>query len=162
MIKTLRFDRAGVRFAVPEVTVSFNNGWDLKEAGHRAIVEFDGLRINGATLTDEKEKKALRAVVFAAAAYSDAGEEYDKLVRSETEKGNTLIFSKDQDERSNLSYRRNLEQTTSRLELMLAIASDLFLSVFQGRLPTDETFSRLGALAESFLGDDAKRDVLVL
>lgn len=162
MTKTLRFVRPGARFDVPEVTVSLNTGWTLKESGHRAIVTFpEGVRINGALLTDVKQQKALKAVVFAVAAFNDAGDEYDALIRSETEAGAVKIFAEDLDERSNMSSRRALEQATSKLEMLVVVTSESFLALYQGRHPNDLAFTCLGALAESFLGDDDKRDVYV-
>jgi len=162
MTKTLRFVRPGARFEIPEVTVSLNTGWTLKESGHRAIVTFpEGVRINGALLTDEKQQKALKAVVFAVAAFNDAGGQYDELIRSETENGTVMIFTEDHDARSDMSSRRMFEQATSKLEMLAVVASESFLALYQGRHPNDLAFTCLGALAETFLSDDAKRDVYV-
>lgn len=162
MIRTLRFDRPGSRFGVPEVTVPLNNGWTLADAKHRAVVAFpEGVRINGALLSDETQQSALKAVVFAAAAFNDAGQEYDELIRRETEEGAVKIFASDSDDRSDMSARRTLERETTRLELLLVVASQSFLALYQGRSMDHEAYECLTELTQTFLADDSKRDVYV-
>jgi len=161
MSTTLRFERLGTKFDVPEVTVPLNSGWTLKEADYRAIVDFGGLRINGATLKDERQQVALACVVYAAAEYSDTGDAYDALVRVETGADKLQIFTDDHDKRADISERRRLENAMNSAELRLVFFSELFLSIYQGREIDKLGLTCAKSDLSSRLDDDSRRDVLV-
>ena len=156
MITIRRFERQGVRFQVPEVTVHLNTGQGLEDVGHHAVVDFgvvddDGteLRLNGATLKDVRQQRALKVVVLAAAAFNDAGDESDDLVRTETKNETLQIFSNDFGSKANVSRRRELELAVTKAEHFLYFAREYFLSSYLGREINPEADTCLASYASN-------------
>lgn len=129
------FDRpSNLKLTLPRVHGWIEDGETIEDVLHRAKYEYGGIKINGAIsdLTTGAQRKALATVVICAYVFTHSGNDYDTLVKAETESGNLLIWSDDLGLKSDVGSRKELIKIAATAERLLNVANLLFLDSLEG------------------------------